>query len=154
MTSPKITNAPRGFPDKKLEYLVPTLSEEVKKDSYNGIYEIKKPTASSYKFDYDKSKPVDAIQLRCQSLYTKRPDEVHKCNSLIKTIIGHGTGDQTELIECGRCRTSYLVRTIYDDKGHLEIRVDVWDLGRNLKKYAELKRDKNYKVWVQFHSEK
>ncbi len=135
-----------------LPKLVPTLSEEVKTECVGGVYEIKKPTMSTYKFEYHGKEPVDAIKLHCQSLYTRRPNEVHKCNSLIKTIIGHGTGTQTELIECGRCRTSYLVTTKYADNGDIDIIVNVWDLGRNLKQYAELKRDKNYKVWVSFNS--
>lgn len=140
--------------DKKPEYLVPTLSEEVAKDCVGGVFEIKKPTVQEYKFEYDGKKPVDALQLKCQSLFVKRPDTIHRCNSLVKTIIGGGTGDQTELIECGRCRTSYLVRTQYDDKGHLNIKVNVWDLGRNLKQYADLKRDKDYRIWVNFHDKK
>lgn len=139
---------------KKLPYLVPELSEEVKTQSVGGVYEIKKPTVTEHKFDYGQEKPVDSLQLRCQSLFVKRPNEIHCCNSLVKTIIGGGTGDQTELIECGRCRTSYLVRTVYDEKGHLNIKVNVWDLGRNLKQYADLKRDKDYKIWVNFHDKK
>lgn len=138
----------------ELPYLVPTLSDEVKKECVGGVYEIQKPTVQEYKFDYDGKKPVDSLQLRCQSLFVKRPDEICKCNSLVKTIIGGGTGDQTELIECGRCRTSYLVRTVYDEEGHLNIRVNVWDLGRKLKQYADLKRDKDYKIWVNFHDKK
>lgn len=136
------------------EKLVPILSEEVKKECVGGVYEIKKPTIQEYKFDYEGKKPVDALQLKCQSLFIKRPGTVCKCNSLVKTIIGGGTGDQTELIECGRCRTSYLVRTQYDDEGHLNIRVNTWDLGRNLKQYAELKRDKDYRIWVNFNEDK
>ncbi len=138
----------------ELPYLVPTLSDEVKSECVGGVYEIQKPTVQEYKFDYDGKTPVDSLQLRCQSLFVKRPDEICKCNSLVKTIIGGGTGDQTELIECGRCRTSYLVRTVYDEEGHLNIRVNVWDLGRKLKQYADLKRDKDYKIWVNFHDKK
>ena len=141
-------------PAQKFPYLIPELSEEVKKESVGGVYEIKKPTVTEYKFDYGEGKTVDSLQLRCQSLFVKRPNEIHRCNSLVKTIIGGGTGDQTELIECGRCRTSYLVRTQYDDKGHLTIKVNVWDLGRNLKQYADLKRDKDYRIWVNFHDKK
>ena len=137
-----------------LPYLVPTLSDEVKADCVGGVYEIQKPTVQEYKFDYEGKKPVDSLQLRCQSLFVKRPNEICKCNSLVKTIIGGGTGDQTELIECGRCRTAYLVRTQYDEAGHLNIRVNVWDLGRKLKQYADLKRDKDYKIWVNFHEDK
>ena len=137
-----------------LPYLVPTLSDEVKRDCVGGVYEIKKPIVQEYKFDYNGQKPVDSLQLRCQSLFVKRPDEICKCNSLVKTIIGGGTGDQTELIECGRCRTSYLVRTQYDEAGHLNIKINVWDLGRKLKQYADLKRDKDYKIWVNFHDKK
>ena len=139
---------------KELPYLVPELSDEVKADSVGGVYEIKKPEVSEYKFNYDGKETVDSLQLRCQSLLVKRPGVIHRCNSLVKTIIGGGTGDQTELIECGRCRTSYLVRTKYDDAGHLEIRVNVWDLSRNVKQYADLKRDKDYKIWVNFHDKK
>ena len=140
--------------EEEIPYLIPVLSDEVAKECQEGIYEIKKPTVERYKFDYDGKKPVDALQLRCQSLNVQRPDVILKCNSLVKTIIGGGTGDQTELIECGRCRTSYLVRTIYQPSGKLEIRVNVWDLGRKLKQYAAIKRGSDYKIWVNFNSEK
>lgn len=136
----------------ELPRLIPVLSEEVKTGCVGGVYEIGKPTITSYKFEYHGQEPVDALQLHCQSLYTRRPNEIHKCNSLIKTIIGHGSGTQTELIECGRCRTSYLVTTKYLENGDIDIIVNIWDLGRNLKQYAELKRDSEHRVWVSFHS--
>ena len=135
-----------------LPKLIPTLSDEVKQECVGGVFEIKKPTISEHVFDYGNKKSVKALQLRCQSLLVKRPDTICRCNSLVKTIVGGGTGDQTELIECGRCRTAYLVRTIYDDAGHLEVRVDTWDLSRNVKRYAELRRDKDYRIWVSFNS--
>lgn len=139
----------------ELPKLIPNLSEEVKRECVGGVYEIHKPTISEHTFTYGEDrKTVKSLQLRCQSLFVKRPDTVCKCNSLVKTIIGGGTGDQTELIECGRCRTSYLVRTIYDETGHLEVRIEPWDLGRNVKKYAELRRDKDYRIWVSFNDKK
>lgn len=146
-SSPKQENSPRGWP-----HLIPELSDEVKQACVDGVYEICKPSVSMYKFEYNHKEPVDAIQLHCQSLYTRRPNEVHKCNSLVKTIIGEGSGCQTELIECGRCRTSYLVTTDYNSNGDVDITVSVWDLGRNLKQYAELKRDKDHRIWVNFNS--
>lgn len=137
----------------ELPYLVPELADEVKAECVGGVYEIQKPTAQEYKFDYHGHPPVDSIQLRCQSLFAKRPNVLCKCNSLVKTIVGNGSGDQTELIECGRCRTSYLVRTKYEN-GKCSVRVDVWDLSRKLKQYADLKRDKDFRIWVSFHEDK
>lgn len=150
MTSPKHENSPRGWP--KPEELVPVLSDEVKERSVGGIFKIDTPNQIPYQFPFDGHKPIPSIQLKCQSLLTQRPNIVACCNSTVKTIIGGGSGDQVELIECGRCRTSYLVRTHYDEGDptpHIDIRV--WDTGRNVKKYTKMKRDKNQDVWVEFN---
>lgn len=133
--------------------LVPVLSDEVKAKTSDGIYKIELPKANDYKMPMN-GKTVPAIQLRCQSLYAKKPNEVHCCNSVVKTIIGNGTGDQTELIECGKCRTAYLIRTQYTDDKALILKMAVWDTGRNIKQFGEFKNDKDYNYWVEFNKEK
>lgn len=130
---------------------VPVLSEEIAKKTVNGVYRIELPKLRDYKMPYLDGKTIPAIQFRCQSLFAKKPNEVCCCNSVVKTIIGRGTGDQTEIIECGKCRTSYIIRTRYDEEGHLEIKTTVWDTGRNVQKFCTLKRDKDYNTWVEFN---
>ena len=135
---------------KKQPKLVPVLSEEVAAKTQDGIYKIELPKLVDYKMPMN-GKYVPAIQLRCQSLFAKKPNEVHCCNSVVKTIIGNGVGDQTELIECGKCRTAYLIRTQYTDDGHLLLKTAVWDTGRNIKQFCEFKQDKDYHFWVEFN---
>lgn len=139
MTSPK-------------EKEVPVLHEDVAKDTQEGIFKIELPKIVDYKFPMD-GRTVPALQFKCQSLYAKRPNEICKCNSVVKTIIGKGTGDQTEIIECGKCRTSYLIRSHYNEDGSLEIKTSVWDTGRNIKRFCSTKRDKDYNFWVEFNKD-
>lgn len=134
----------------KKQPLVPVLSPEVQAKTANGVYKIELPKLVDYKFPMNGSY-VPSIQFRCQSLYAKKPNEIHCCNSVVKTVIGKGTGDQTELIECGKCRTAYIVRTIYKDDGTMDIRTAIWDTGRNVKQFCEFKQDKDYNFWVEFN---
>ena len=134
----------------KEEHEVPVLSPEVAKDTQDGIFKIELPKIVDYKFPMD-GRVIPSLQFKCQSLYAKRPNEICKCNSVIKTIVGKGTGDQTEIIECGKCRTSYLIRSHYNEDGTLEIKTSVWDIGRNAKRFCSTKRDKDYNFWVEFN---
>ena len=140
---------------KKLETM--TLSKEVAEKTQAGIYKVDLPKLVDYEFRMSENEYVPSIQFKCQSLFAKHatddhPAEMCCCNSTVKTIIGKGSGDQTELIECGKCRTSYLIRSHYNDDGTLEIKTSVWDIGRNAKRYCTTKRDKDYNYWVQFDS--
>ena len=141
------------LPDKLAKTLhpVPVLSKEVQEKTQDGIYKIELPKLVDYKMPYVDGKTVPAIQFRCQSLYAKKPNEICCCNSVVKTIVGGGTGDQTEIIECGKCRTAYLIRTPYNDDGTLEIKTTIWDTGRNVKAFCTMKRDKDYNTWVEFN---
>jgi len=47
-----------------------------------------------------------------------------------------------------------VIRTSYDDEGHLNISTSVWEVNRNIKNYCKVKRDKDYKVWLEFNTEK
>lgn len=152
-----MTSSNNGTPDNIVnhtsdEHLVPSLSKEVVKKCTNGVYKIELPELVEGKVQLgDGYAPT--IQMRCQSLYTKRPNEVHCCNSVVKTIVGRGRGDQTEIVECGKCRTAYVIRTKYDENGKLIINTSVWNTPRSLDKYCKCKRDKSYGVWVEFNSD-
>lgn len=161
--------------------LIPTLDDEVKRASVGGVYEVKEPaqykSTMPYPYPYsqptsqsdgngngngngngseqDENREIETIQFRCQSLFTKSPDTIHCCNQTIKTIIGRGSGEQTEIISCGKCRTSYLIKTTYHD-GEKEptIKAAVWEINRNIKNYCKVKRDSEQRVWLEFNSEK
>lgn len=138
------------------KHLVPNLSEEVKREAVGGVYGIELPELVNFRMPYPDApngETVPAIQFKCQSLFTKSPDTLCKCNQTIKTLVGRGSGDQTEIVSCGKCRTSYLIRTTYDNEGHLKISTSVWEVNRNIKNYCKVKRDKDYKVWLEFNSE-
>lgn len=131
---------------------VATLDEEViKACDENGVYTVNLPELQNSELELDGQKVCKTILLRCQSLYVKQPDTICKCNSVVKTIVGAGTGDQCEIIECGKCRTSYLVRTIYDKEGHLKMNVSVWDTGRNLRPFTKRTHDDDYNFKLEFN---
>lgn len=149
MTSQKSPN----FTPKRL---IPNLSEDVRNAAVGGVYGIDLPELIEFKMPYPgakKGEAVSALKFKCQSLFTKSPDTLCKCNQTIKTLVGRGSGDQTEIISCGKCRTSYLIRTTYDDVGHLKISTSVWEVNRNIRNYCNVKRDKDYKVWLAFNTE-
>lgn len=136
------------------QHLVPNLSEEVKRAAVGGVYGIGSPELVNISMPYPDApggEPVQAIQFRCQSLFTKFPDTLCKCNQTIKTLIGKGSGDQIEIVSCGKCRTSYLIRTAYDENGELTITTDVWEVNRNIMNYCKVKRDKHHRVWLEFN---
>lgn len=131
---------------------IPVLSDDIKEKTVEGIYKVDLPKIVEYEMPMG-DKKVPSLQFRCQSLYARKPNEICCCNSVVKTAIGGGTGDQTELIECGKCRTSYIIRTQYNDEGHMAIKATVWDTGRNVKAFCNAKRDKDYNIWVEFNKE-
>lgn len=142
--------------------LVPVLSPEVADQTHENIYEIEVPELVNDKIKVpassldptDKGGFVPTIKFQCRSLFAKKPNVICKCNATVKTMVGRGTGDQTEIVSCGKCRTSYIVRQRYDEKGQLNIAMSVWDLGRNVQQFCKAKRDGDYKVWVEFNKDK
>lgn len=134
------------------EHLVPVLSPEVQAKCVNGVYHIELPELVEGKVQLGEGY-APTIQMRCKSLHVRRPNEVHCCNSVVKTIVGRGRGDQTEIIECGKCRTAYVIRLRYDENGKLIINTSVWNTPRNLAKYCKTKRDSKYGVWAEFNTE-
>lgn len=136
------------------EHKIPILDGEVKKAcDENGVYKINLPELKKSELKIDGKKASETIQLRCQSCYVKHPDTICKCNSTVKTIVGGGTGDQCEIIECGKCRTSYLVRTRYDAQGHLKLAISVWDTGRNIKSFSRREHNENLDFLLRFNTE-
>ena len=137
------------------QHLVPNLSEEVKRAAVGGVFEIVPLDLVNISMPYPDApggEPVQAIQFRCQSLFTKFPDTLCKCNQTVKTLIWGGSGDQIEIVSCGKCRTSYLIRTAFDEDGVLQHSADVWEVNRNIMNYCKVKRDKQHRVWLEFNS--
>lgn len=130
---------------------VPILDGPVANACKDGVFKIELPTLKKSELIIDGKKQCGTIQLRCNSCYVKHPDTICKCNSTVKTIVGGGTGDQCEIIECGKCRTSYMVRTIYDDKGHLKLNISVWDTGRNIKNFSRREHDDDLNFLLRFN---
>lgn len=135
------------------EHKVPVLDSPVRNACVDGLYKIELPTLRKSRLMIDGKDQCGTIQLRCNSCYVKHPDTICKCNSTVKTIVGGGTGDQCEIIECGKCRTSYLVRTVYDDEGHLSLNVSVWDTGRNIKNFSRREHNENLDFLLRFNTE-
>lgn len=135
------------------EHKIPVLDSSVKNAIKDGVYKIDLPTLKKSKLMIDGKAQCGTIQLRCNSCYVKHPDTICKCNSTVKTIVGGGTGDQCEIIECGKCRTSYLVRTQYDEEGKLHLNVSVWDTGRNLKNFSRREHNENLDFLLRFNED-
>lgn len=132
-------------------YKVPSLDSEVKNACVDGVYKIDLPTLKGGELKVEGENICKTIQLRCNSCYVKHPDTICKCNSTVKTIVGGGTGDQCEIVECGKCRTSYLIRTQYDEKGHMKLNISVWDTGRNIKSFSRREHDDDYNFLLRFN---
>lgn len=131
---------------------VPILAPEVEAETdENGIYTIELPTPVKSYLEIDGQRVSDTIQLKCNSLCVRKGDTVCKCNSTVTTIVGAGTGDQCEIMECGKCRTAYLVRKVYDEQHHLKLNVSVWDTCRNLKNLSRREHDDDYNFQVRFN---
>lgn len=144
---------------KILNHYVPVLGASVKKMLQpNGCVMIDLPKTEET-VTYAGQRKVRSINLRCQGLVVKTTEEgeprlVDKCNGSLKTIVGRGTGDQTELISCSKCRTAYIVRQKWDDEGHLEIQTTVYDMSDRLKALGEGGLDKDFNYWIAFNPEK
>lgn len=132
-------------------YKIPQLDSEVKNAIKDDLYLIERPTIKKSTLTMDGDRVCGTIQLRCNSCYVKHPDTVCKCNSVVKTIVGGGTGDQCEIVECGKCRTAYLIRTIYDDENRLHLNMSVWDTGRNIKNFSRREHDDDYNFLLRFN---
>lgn len=133
------------------EHKIPILDGPVRNAIKDGVYKIELPTLKKSRLMIDGQDQCGTIQLRCNSCYVKHPDTICKCNSTVKTIIGAGTGDQCEIIECGKCRTSYLVRTQYDDEGHMKLNISVWDTGRNIKNFSRREHNDDLDFLLRFN---
>lgn len=131
--------------------LAPKLEPDVKSECNERMaYNIKPPTQKHDKMSMVGLGTVKTLKLNCNSLCVKKPDTVCKCNSLLTTYIGELSGDQTQIIECGKCRTSYIVRTRVID-GEVKVYARVWDISRNLKNFAKVLNDDRYDFLIQFN---
>lgn len=133
------------------EKKIPKLDPELEAECKDGTYTIPMPSYKFGELTIEDHNICKTIQLRCNSCFVKHPDTVCKCNSTVKTIVGGGTGDQCEIVECGKCRTSYLIRTRYDEEGHLKLNVSVWDTGRNLQAFSRREHDDDYNFILRFN---
>lgn len=133
-------------------HLIPNLDEEVEKEvDSDGLYTIHRPTTHEGNLCVVGVPTQDMIQIRCHSLNVKKPDTICQCNSVVKTVIGNATGDQIDIVECGKCRTSYLIRTRRDENGKLNISARIWDISRNLKNFTTMKHNSAYDFQVKFN---
>lgn len=76
---------------------------------------------------------VETLRFICHAPYVRKDNSIDICMNPMKTVVGGGTGDQTEIIECGKCRSQYIIRTQYSDLGHVNFSTSIWDVGRKLK---------------------
>lgn len=136
------------------EHKIPRLDSAVSSEVVNSEYKIKTPLKTPGEISLTSRDPVAVVRLNCQSLITYSPDTIVKCNSCVKTIFTGGSGDQTEIIECGKCRTSYLVRTQFDDKGQPIVDCAIWDISRNVKNYGFVKTNDAGDFIIKFNNEK
>lgn len=126
-------------PSWKPLHLIPTIDSEVKKAcNEEDEFVITSPTVSKGVLAMAGVPVQDSYCLKCHSVCVKKPNTVCKCNSTITTIIGKVAGEQVQIVECGKCRSAYLVRTKEGEKGEPQISAQIWDVSRNLKNFAEV----------------
>lgn len=130
---------------------VPVLSPEVASKTIDNCFVIHPPRPEQSSLFVDDVEKCKTYKFKCQSLYMRNGDIMHCCNSTVKTIIGDGSGDQTEIVECGKCRTSYLIRTRYID-GKLVVNSSVWDTSRNIKNFSYRESNENADYIVKFYT--
>lgn len=95
---------------------------------------------------------VSTLRYICQSAYMMKDGTIDVCRNPFKTVVGRGTGDQTEIVECGKCRTQYIVRSKYSALGSLEVQTSVWDIGRKIAAEGFLWTDKSdYTSYIKFN---
>lgn len=94
---------------------------------------------------------VNTLRFICHAPYMRKDGTIDVCHNPMKTVVGRGTGDQTEIVECGKCRSQYIIRTIYDDAGHVTFSNSIWDIGRKVSSVGTLWTDrKDYTSYVKF----
>ena len=143
-------------PEREHKHLIPLLAKDVRKRTSNDVYMIDLPKIEETAVLAGK-RSVKSLNLRCQGLVVNRdkngvPRLLDFCNGSLKTIVGKGTGTQVELISCSKCRTAYIVRQSWDEKGRLEIQTTVYEMSEKLKDFAKGKLDEDYNYWVEFNS--
>lgn len=139
---------PKWSPRTLFPNLDPELAKELG-DDYT--YNIPTPTVKKGTLTVVGVPSQEMRQVYCNSLCVKKPDTVCKCNSVITTLVGEPEGDQIQIVECGKCRTSYLMRTRKDENGEVKITAKIWDVSRNLKNFVQQIENDNYDFLVKFN---
>lgn len=128
--------------------------EALKRVDVKGRYKIEFPQIVNGKMQFGANE-VHTQRFICQAPYMRKDGTIDVCNNPMKTVIGMGTGDQAEIIECGKCRSQYIMRTIYNKVGNVKYSTSVWDIGRKVAKEGRLWTDReDYTSYVKFAQKK
>lgn len=95
------------------------------------------------------------LRMICQSAYMNKEGQISICKNPCFTVVGGGTGDQTQIIECGKCRTQYIIRRRYNEQGNVNFSTSVWAIGRKVGEKGKLWTDrKDWSDHIIFGTEK
>lgn len=120
----------------------------------DGKFHIYQPEIVNGKMDFG-SYDCATLRLLCQSAYMNKDGEISVCHNPFFTVVGQGLGDQTQIVECGKCRTQYIIRRKYNEQGNLTFSTSVWAIGRKVETKGKLWTDrKDWSSHVIFGTEK
>ena len=129
-------------------------SEAKARTDRNGRFHIRPLEIVNGEMDFGSYKQK-TLRFICQSAYMNREGVISVCKNPCKTVVGGGTGDQTEIIECGHCRTQYIIRTRYNEQGNVNFSTSVWAIGRKVEEKGKLWTDRNdWESYIKFGSGK
>ena len=109
----------------------------VGRTTVDGKFHLYLPTISKGEMDFGKYKQK-TLRFICQSAYVNKEGQVSICNNPFKDVVGGGTGDQTEIVHCDKCRTQYIIRTRYNEAGNVNFSTSVWAIGRKVAELGKL----------------
>lgn len=129
-------------------------SDVLARTDRNGKFHIYPLEIVKGEMDFGKYKQ-NTLRFICQSAYVNKEGKVSICKNPCLTVVGGGTGDQTKIIECGKCRSQYIVRTQYNDAGNVHFMTSVWAIGRKVSQLGKLWTDrKDWESYIDFNTDK
>lgn len=130
------------------------MDDEALTRTENGRFHIHPLVIVDGEMDFGKYKQKTRRMI-CQSAYMNKEGRVSICKNPCFTVVGEGSGDQTQIIECGKCRTQYVIRRQHNTQGDTLFSTAVWAIGRKIGEKGKLWTDrKDWSDHIIFGTEK
>lgn len=116
----------------------------------NGIYDFGSPIVEHDTIP-NQGTLENVVRIKCCSLKHHQPNSLEKCNGTVLTFIGKQSGNSVMIAECGKCRTSYLIRTKANAEGNIAIYAYIWSLSHKLEQILKVKQNSNGQFFADFN---